>query len=698
MIATHRPERRRLQGNRLALFSALLLLIHLAVLTTGALSIPWWFRFLVERPSQAFPALGGIGAFELLAFVISIRTAILVGRRTRGARGRGRLATLGWLGAAHVAFSSIAGSLGVLGASQAASAGLAIAFDTKELWLSLEPWQQTLCILSIGASIATGVVLLGLLIAGWQLLSRRFRRAFWIVTDTLIAAATIYVTLSYPAQPTESHPDLTGPLIRIGVTGLLAAPRLLARLIGPFLNLVERAAFHTLVAARHLRARKTNFLAAISTLSILAVALSSCMLTTVLSVMGGFRDDLKKKILGNHAHVVVDREHGSFEGWSRTLEAARRTPGVRAATPYAHGEVMATSASNLAGAVLRGIDTQTIGSVTDLQANLTRGRLEYLDRPELLLKLPANDRRSILPRRKKSSKKPLDLDTQATDPKIDDDLDEFLMEPSAAEDVLPGIIVGQELARTLRLYLGDEIDVVSPFGRLGPAGPVPKSRSFRVAGIFYSGMYEYDMKFVYVKLETAQTFLGIGDAIHGIEAKVRDLERAPDVARAMQANIERPELRVQDWQELNRNLFGALALEKLAMFVTLGIAILIAGFCVFGTLTLMVQEKAREVGILKALGARRKSIVQVFMLEGLLIGFFGAAIGLGLGFLVAFSAQHFGIRMNPEVYYIDKLPVHMDALEFSWVGVAAIAVCLLATIVPATLASQLRPVDALRYE
>jgi lipoprotein-releasing system permease protein len=221
-----------------------------------------------------------------------------------------------------------------------------------------------------------------------------------------------------------------------------------------------------------------------------------------------------------------------------------------------------------------------------------------------------------------------------------------------------------------------------------------------VAGIFYSGMYEYDMKLVYVSLDAAQSFLATEDTVTGIEIKLeeRRVDDAPAVAEAIRAAIDRRDLRVEDWQQRNRNLFGALALEKLAMFLVLGIAILIAGFCVFGTLTLMVQEKAREVGILMAMGTARGDIVRVFLLEGLFIGLFGAAMGLGLGFDLSFGAEHFGIRMNPEVYYIDRLPVHTDPAEFALVGVAAVAICTLATIFPAIVASRTSPLEALRHE
>ncbi len=179
---------------------------------------------------------------------------------------------------------------------------------------------------------------------------------------------------------------------------------------------------------------------------------------------------------------------------------------------------------------------------------------------------------------------------------------------------------------------------------------------------------------------------------------MRDVEKAPAMSTEIASILDREDLRVRDWQTMNQQLFGALALEKLAMFITLGIAILIAGFSVFGTLTLLVQEKQREVGILKAMGASARGVIRIFVLEGLLIGMAGGLLGLGLGFIMTFAAEHFGIRMNPEVYYIDKLPVNLDPTEFALVGAATVVVCLAATLFPAYQASRVRPVDALRYD
>jgi lipoprotein-releasing system permease protein len=731
--------------------------LYLAALA-GLGSLP--FAASARAPLQGTAALAPLAPLylwvlpALLLVQLGLAGAALFDLRRlgRGTRGRGRLLVLAGAGLVQPLAT---GGLALLlrqarfDALLAQGAGWQDPLTTVQFELPPPLGAVYLGVLALSA--LTLLTMLGAALASWFLLPARTRALAWVVADALIAVAFVYTTLAYPLRPSALSADLVQPATRLAVTTIFVI-RLIARLIAPTLDVVERTGFHALVAARMLRAGKSGFLTAIGTLSILAVTVSSCALTTTLSVMGGFRQDLKRKILGNSAHVVVDRDHGTFEGWVPVVERARAGRDVLGASPYVSGEVMISSASNLSGAVLRGIDPDTVSQVTDLERNLRRGRMAYLRDPAQLVDLPPDQIDGALiplqqpmfaPRDAGTPKRddeaaggrgPLgDLDailadgadggvpsrpqTAETmgdpregtpgDPRDDGlrggglDLDDFLLpeeDIGPRKDVLPGIVVGQELARTLRLFVGDEVNVVSPLGGLGPSGPVPKSRAFRVAGIFYSGMYEYDMKSVYVTLPVAQDFLSTGDGISGVEIKVRDVERAPETAAALRRTIGRSDLRVRDWQETNRNLFGALALEKLAMFIALGIAIVVAGFCVFGTLTLMVQEKAREVGVLKAMGTTPAGIVAAFLLEGVLIGLFGSSIGLGAGYVACFTAEHFGVRMNPEVYYIDKLPVAVDGSEFGLVFVASVAVCTLATIFPAVLASRLRPVDALRFD
>ncbi|MGB5266938.1 MAG: ABC transporter permease, partial [Polyangiales bacterium] len=520
-------------------------------------------------------------------------------------------------------------------------------------------------------------------ISCWFLVPAARRVRVWWGFDAALAVAFVLVSALLPITPAEGdETSLLRAVVRVSVTTVFGV-RLTLRLVGPLLSMFERIGFRSMVAARHLRAKKTGFLAASSTLSILAVAVSSCMLISVLSVMGGFRADLEKKILGNHAHIVIDKVYEELDDWEPLLTRTRETEGVVGATPFLQVEVMVSSLSNRAGALLRGIDPETVSEVTDLAQNLTHGKLEYLQHPERILDSSIDT-----------------AQTGALDAMIQD------AEHAAAkglptetkEESMPGLIVGQELARALRLVVGDRVTVVSPRGDLGPTGPIPKTRPFRIAGIFYSGMYEYDMKHAYIDLTVAQRFLRSEGRISGVEVKVEEVEDAPALAAELASTIGLEGLRVRDWKMMNQQLFGALALEKLAMFITLGIAILIAGFSVFGTLTLLVQEKRREVGILKAMGTSARGVIRIFVIEGLLIGAAGGLMGLGLGFVLTFAAEHFGIRMNPEVYYIDKLPVHLDPTEFAVVGAATVLVCLAATLFPAYQASRVRPVDALRYD
>ena len=656
--------------------------------------IPLWIPFAIFET-----ILVGSAAVSLFTFLRARRTQLGIRGRTRVQLSA--LSNLLFLLSIHL----VVGIL-IYGAAEAIKSGFAFTYGLDEAKLSLtNRWQDIFLTSAIGQSIFAVVDTL-IHLSLWFLIRERIRKIFWIVFDTLVFVA--YTLLLLPETFLLSVFPFGTAVYRLVVLAFVVV-RIFMRVLPLLMALIERIGFKSLIAARHLRAKKSGFLAMIGGLSIGAVAVSTCMLIGVLSVMGGFRNDLKEKILGNHAHVLIDKnQHETFEGWAAVLETARETEDVVAAMPFISGEVMLTTASNRGGALLRGIEIDSFRETTKIEEYLAQGRggLDYLSHPERLLDLPPEERGTILP---------LDIDPSVIDDsgllrEIDKELEQDIAQPEddAKSDVetdddrdeLPGILLGKELARTLRLYLGDDVHVISPRGELGPAGPMPKSRRFRVAGVFYSGMYEYDMKHVYMLLPHAQRFLNAGDAISGIEIRTHDVERAPQVGTALEKRImeTRSDLRIRDWQQTNHGLFGALALEKLAMFIMLGLSILIAGFCVFGTLTLMVQEKRRQVGILMALGTSKRSVVSIFMFEGLLIGIYGALIGLALGYVMTFAFERFGIRLNPEVYYIDRLPVHIDPTEFTLVGVIALVICVIATIFPAIVASLTRPVDAIRFQ
>lgn len=262
---------------------------------------------------------------------------------------------------------------------------------------------------------------------------------------------------------------------------------------------------------------------------------------------------------------------------------------------------------------------------------------------------------------------------------------------------LPGVLVGKELEKQLHVYIGQEVRIVSPLSQDTPAGPIPRTRSLRVAGIFFTGMYEYDLKLIYVPIPTLQSFLDLGDEVTGIEIRIADPDDSEPVLAELRSRL--PEgFRVRDWKEINRNLFSALELEKIAMFLVLGIIILVASFSIFGTLIMNVIEKAKEIALLKTLGASSSGIMKVFVAQGFFIGLVGTGIGVGLGLLVCYFGTVYGIPLDPQVYYIDRLPIHVETPSVVAVAIAGVVISVIATIYPAAVGAWMRPVEGLRYE
>jgi lipoprotein-releasing system permease protein len=454
---------------------------------------------------------------------------------------------------------------------------------------------------------------------------------------------------------------------------------------------MEGRTFVSFVATRHVRSQKSGFLTVISVLSICGVAISSCALSSVVSVMGGFSQDLKRKILGNNAHIVIDTTAQTpWTDSEAVLARVRALPGVAGATPVVHGEVMISSPSNLAGVIVRGIDPGSIRSVIELGNNIDVGSFDYLTDPEKLRHLPADEVIGIGPGGERYMK-------GADLPSLPDDLDPLVRDAISAPPLRPGIIIGRELAKTLHVYIGDEVTLVSPLGDLGPMGVMPRTKKFRIAAIFYSGMYEYDASHVYTLLDVAQQYFASDGKIGSVDVKVEDAERADLMTPVVQAAVARPDLRVRDWREMNKNLFSALKLERFATFIILSIAIMVASFCIICTLLLMVTEKGQEIAILKALGASDNDVRKTFMTEGVIIGAIGTVFGVGTGFALCSGLAWFGLRLDPDVYYIDRLPISVSGLDFLGVAIAALSICTLSTIYPAHAASKLRPVDGLRF-
>lgn len=434
-------------------------------------------------------------------------------------------------------------------------------------------------------------------------------------------------------------------------------------------NLLKRGSgsFEAFVGLRYLKARKNqSFISAITLFSIAGVMVGVCALVVVLSVMSGFEEDLKAKILGTNSHAIVLRYGGSIEGYSEVVEKVRENPRVTGATPFIYNEVMLSGESSGSGVILKGIDPATVGTVTDLVKSLQRDIQGELS---------------------------TDADKQAAINRLN--------KPSTAPETeeLPGLLVGEELANSIHILPGDSVTVVSPLGEVGPMGTrTPKFKRFVVAGIFKSGMYEYDAKFTYTSLEAAQQFFSMGETVTGIELKVDDIYGAAAIGREIESALGYPYW-TRDWMSMNKNLFSALYLEKIVMAIILGMIILVAALNIISTLIMVVIEKGREIAILKAMGANGVQIMKIFMIEGLIIGFIGTTLGLALGYALCLILERTQlIRLNPDVYYLDTLPVQISVVMFGVVALAAMAVSFAATLYPSWQASRQDPVEGLRYE
>lgn len=421
--------------------------------------------------------------------------------------------------------------------------------------------------------------------------------------------------------------------------------------------------YEIFVGLRYLRAKRRNRTISLNTVvSIAGITLGVAALIGTVGIMTGFKEDIQAKILGTTAHIIVqDRIKDGMSDYDPVTKQVVTVPGVVAATPFVLKQVLLTTQTGVQGIVIRGIDPQREGTVTELAKNLSTGQLADLSRPVKVKQSPIDD---------------------PTSP--------------AVETEKPGIILGKELALRLGVFVGDTVNVVSPVGPISAIGMVPKIRTFALIALFQSGMYEYDSSLAYIDLAEAQKFFSMGQTVTGIEIKVTDVFRAAETARSVEQSLGFA-YGARDWMQMNRNLFSALKLEKTMMFLLLVLITIVASFNIVSTLTMIVTEKQKEIAILKAMGATRKSIRRIFMLNGLIIGLSGTAIGIPLGYAFLWLIQTFW-TFDPTVYYISRIPVHVQAMDVFLVAGSAIVISFAATVYPSLQAAKLEPVAALRYE
>ena len=422
--------------------------------------------------------------------------------------------------------------------------------------------------------------------------------------------------------------------------------------------------YEIFIGLRYLRAKRRNRTISLNTfVSIAGITLGVAALIGTVGIMTGFKEDIQAKILGTTAHIIVqDRMKDGMTDYDTVALQVENVPDVVASTPFIMKQVMLTTPSGVQGVVIRGIDPQREGKVTELAKNLSSGELSDLQKPVKVKQPPADDPTG-----------------------------------TPVETEKPGIILGKELALRLGAYVGDTVNVVSPpAGPISAIGMVPKIRTFAVAGIFQSGMYEYDSSLAYIDLAEAQKFFNMNGSVTGVEIKVTDVFRADEIAKSVEHALGFA-YGARDWMAMNRNLFSALKLEKTMMFLLLVLITIVASFNIVSTLTMIVTEKQKEIAILKAMGATKKSIRRIFMLNGLIIGLTGTAIGIPLGYAFLWLIQTFW-TFDPTVYYISRIPVHVLASDVLLVAGSAILISFAATLLPSRQAAKLEPVAALRYE
>jgi len=426
--------------------------------------------------------------------------------------------------------------------------------------------------------------------------------------------------------------------------------------------------YELFVSIRHLSAKKSQKFISLNTwISIAGVGLGVMALIVVIAVMSGFSKDLRDKILGTNSHVVVSNMNRAMvENYDDIIKKVRSVEGVIAAAPFIMNQVMLINGDRVSGIVVRGIDPEKEETVSDLGKNMVSGTVSDL-------KTKSSFSGEIKGREKKNR---------------------------------AGIILGKELLRRLGVGVGDIVSMVSPVSRVTPVGLIPRMKLFKVVGVFESGMYEYDANLSFILLKSAQKFFSMKNGVSGIEVRVADIEQAGNIASVIQNKLGFPYL-VRDWMRMNRNLFSALKLEKIVMFIILILIIFVAAFNIVSTLFMLVMEKAKEIAILKSMGASCSSIMKIYSYQGLVIGLVGTFLGCATGFvivpnlneIVSFIESIFGIVAFPsDVYYLDRLPSKIQYMDSFLIIIFSIVICLAASLYPAWRASKLDLIDGLRYE
>jgi lipoprotein-releasing system permease protein len=406
--------------------------------------------------------------------------------------------------------------------------------------------------------------------------------------------------------------------------------------------------FEWLVALRYLKSpNRPAVLRIVTLLAMVGVAAGVTTLVIALSMNTGFRTAIRDRLLGVTAHVNLKPiGPNGIPDYRRLISQLSQTPGVRSIEPAIYATVLLSAGGHARGIVLKGVDPQLELQASEALHQIQSGAANF----------------------------------------------------AADSDGIPAVLVGYMLASDLQISAGDYVTLTSPQGNLTPLGMMPRSRRFRVAGIFDSGFYDYDANWGFVNLPSAQSLSGIGDVVSLLEFRVTKMDDAGPIADELLKRAG-PGFTTSTWMDENRALFRALSLEKLVTALFIGLITFVAGLNILVVLTMTVTDRARDIAVLMALGARRPQIRKIFILQGLVVSIAGTIVGLVLGYSFAGIANHWRlIHLNPEVYAIPYVPFHTNALDAVWIAAAALGISVAATVIPAQSASRILPVEILRFE
>jgi len=457
--------------------------------------------------------------------------------------------------------------------------------------------------------------------------------------------------------------------------------------------------FEFFIASRYLRAkRKQAVIGVITGISIAGVAAGVASLIIALAINNGFRQDLQERLLGSTSHVNLLRTMGDgITDWRPLMERLQKQPHVIAAAPDIYEQVLISLGARAKGAVLKGIIPKDERKVSDLLDSVKQGSSDALEEPSSDIGVGSGESSAGEGARATQHRATPRPATQATATQADQDADS-LADVQRRRDAMPPIILGKQMADDLGAKVGSVVLVTSPQGELTPFGLVPKYSRFRVAGIFDSGFYDYDLSWSFTRLSDAQKLFALGNVIQVIEFKIDDIYKAGEVGSALE-QAAGAGFMTTNWMEQNKPLFHALKLERLVTFITVSLIVFVAALNILISLTMMVMEKTRDIAVLMSMGTRKAQVRKIFIAQGALIGVVGTVIGLVLGYSLSWIGGHYHMfSLAPEVYSIDYVPFAPRVMDGVLVAIVAVGTALVATIYPSWSAARILPAEALRYE